>query len=126
MAGTVPLSVRSFRVSPPAAADTSCRPATVVTEDEPIEASVAPAASVLVSILVPAAGRFVVPLRNPNPNEPGLNDPAVGVLVTVTSVPTPYSACRTVPCASLTPADAAVTVITRPTPSARPSAMNTA
>ena len=125
MAGTVPLSVRSFRVSPPAAAETSCRSATVLTEDEEIEASVAPAASVLVLILVPAAGRLVVPVRKPKPNEPGVNDPAVGVLVTVTSVPTPYSACSTVPWAFLTPADAAVTVMTRPTPSARPSAMNT-
>ena len=96
-----------------------------MTEDEPIEASVAPAASVLVSILVPAAGRLAVPVRNPKPNEPGVNDPAVGVLVTVTSVPTPYSACSTVPWAFLTPADAAVTVMTSPTPRARPSAMNT-
>ena len=47
IAGTVPLSVRSVRVSPPAAAATSCRPATVLTEDELIEASVAPCASVL-------------------------------------------------------------------------------
>ena len=85
----------------------------------------APAASVLVLILVPAAGRLVVPVRNPKPNEPGVNDPAFGVLVTVTSVPTPYRACSTVPWAFLTPADAAVTVMTRPTPSARPSAMNT-
>jgi len=54
IAGAVPLRVRSFRVSPPVA-DTSCRPATVVTEDELIEASVAPAASVLVLTLVPAA-----------------------------------------------------------------------
>ena len=126
MAGTVPLSVRSFSVSPPAAADTSRRPATAATEDAPIEASVGPAASVLVLILVPAAGRLLVPVRNPKPNEPGVNDPAVGVLLTVMSVPTPYSACSTVPWAFLTPADAAVTVITRPTPRARPSAMKTA
>ena len=96
-AGTVPLIVRSFRVSPPAAADTSCRPATVATEDEVIEASVGLAASVLSLILVPAAGRDLVPARKPKPNDPGLNDPAFGVLVTVTSVPTPYSACSTVP-----------------------------
>ncbi len=62
-----------------------------------IEASVALPPSVLVLILVPAAGRLVVPVRNPKPNEPGVNDPAVGVLVTVTSVPTPYSALSTVP-----------------------------
>src|SRR5260370_29804169 len=97
MAGTVPLRVRSVRVRPPAAAATSCRLATVLTEDAPIEASVAPAASVLVLILVPAAGRELVPVRKPKPNDPGVNDPAVGVLVTVTSVPTPYSAGRTVP-----------------------------
>ena len=126
MAGTVPLIVRLFRVSPPAAAATPFRPATVVTDDAGIEASVAVPLRVLVSILVPAAGRFVVPVRNPNPNEPGVNDPAVGVLVTVTSVPTPYSAFSTVPWAFLTPVAAAVTVITRPMPRARPSAMNTA
>jgi hypothetical protein len=126
MAGTVPLSVRSFRVSPPAAAATFFREATVLTAEEPIEASVPPAASVLVSILLPAAGRLAVPVRNPKPNEPGVNDPAAGALVTVTSVPTPYSACSTVPWAFLTPAEAAVTVMTKPTPRARPSAMKTA
>jgi hypothetical protein len=126
MAGTVPLSVRSVRASPPAAAATSRRPDTVLTEDALIEASVGPADSVLVLILVPAAGRDLVPVWKPMPNDPGVNDPAFGVFVTVTSVPTPYSACSTVPWAFLTPADAAVTVITRPTPRARPSAMNTA
>ena len=126
MAGTVPLIVRLFRVSPPAAAATSCSPATVATEDELIEASVGLAESVVLLILVPATGRVLVPARKPKPNDPGLNDPAFGVLVTVTSVPTPYSACSTVPWAFLTPADAAVTVITRPTPRARPSAMKTA
>src|ERR1700678_4677121 len=75
MAGIVPLRVRSFRVSPPAAADTSCRSATVVTEDELIEPSVPPAARGLGSILVPAAGRLGVPVRNPKPNEPGVFDP---------------------------------------------------
>jgi len=75
---------------------------------------------------LPAAGRDLVPARKPKPNEPGVNDPAFGVLVTVTSVPTPYSACSTVPWAFLTPADAAVTVITRPTPRASPSAMKMA
>src|SRR5208282_4345125 len=111
------------RVSPPVAAATSCRPETVLTEDELIEASVATPPSVLSLILVPAAGRLVVPVWNPKPKEPGVNDPAAGVLVTVTSVPTPYSACSTVPWAFLTPADAAVTVMTRPTPRASPSAM---
>ena len=61
----------------------------MATEDERIEASVGPAASVLSLILVPATGRDLVPARKPKPNDPGLNDPAFGVLVTVTSVPTP-------------------------------------
>src|ERR1035437_11051124 len=58
------------------------------------------------------------PTRNPG----GAPEPRVADLVTVTSVPTPYRECRTVPCASLTPADAAVTVITRPIPTAIPKA----
>jgi len=62
-----------------------------------IDASVGPAANVLSLILAPATGRYLVPARKPKPNEPGLNDPAFGVLVTVTSVPTPYSACSMVP-----------------------------
>ncbi len=98
----------------------------MLTADELIEARVAPWLSVLLLILVPAAGRLVVPALNPKPNEPGVNDPAAGVLVTVTSVPTPYSAFSTEPWAFLTPEAAAVTVITRPMPRARPSAMNTA
>ena len=32
-----------------------------------------------------------------NPNDPGVDDPAAGVLVTVASVPTPYSDFSTVP-----------------------------
>jgi hypothetical protein len=63
----------------------------VATEDELIAASVGLAASVLSLILVPAAGRDLVPARKPKPNDPGLNDPAFGVLVTVTSVPTPFT-----------------------------------
>ena len=89
MAGTVPLRVRLVKVSPPAAAATLLRPLTVVTEDSLMAASVGLPLSVLVSILVPAAGRLEVPVRNPNPNEPEPADPAVGVLVTVASVPTP-------------------------------------
>ena len=46
--------------------------------------------------------------------------------MTVMSVPTPYSECRTEPSAFLTPVDAAVTVITSPMPSARPIAMKMA
>src|SRR6202012_2240453 len=74
-AGTVPLIVRLSRVSPPAAAATSCRPATVATDDELIAASVGLAESVLLLILVPAAGRDPVPARKPKPNEPGVNAP---------------------------------------------------
>jgi hypothetical protein len=46
----------------------------VLTEEVLIEASVALPPSVLVLFLVPAAGRLVVPVRNPKPNEPGVND----------------------------------------------------
>ncbi len=80
----------------------------------------------LMSIFVPAAGRDLLPTWPRNPNEPGVNEPALGVWVTVTSVPTPYSECSTCACASLTPDDAAVTVMTRPIPSARPRAMKIA
>ena len=126
-AGTVPVTVRSVSVSPPAAAATFCSLATVLTEDELMAASVPPPVSVLLSILLPALGRVVDPIdcRNPNPN-PLPFEPAVGALVTVMSVPTPYSECRTDDWAFLTPADAAVTVITRPIPKARPTAMKMA
>ena len=50
-------------------------------------------------------------------------EPAVGAWVTVTSVPTPYSDLSTVPWVAETPFEAAVTVMTSPTPSASPSAM---
>src|SRR5579875_1466370 len=46
--------------------------------------------------------------------------------VTVASVPTPYSELSTLDWALFTPADAADTVTTSPTPRARPSAMKTA
>ena len=46
--------------------------------------------------------------------------------VTVTSVPTPYSPCSTADWAFFTPADAATTVMTRPTPTASPSEIKTA
>jgi hypothetical protein len=36
-----------------------------------------------------------------------VKEPAVGDLVTVADVPTPYKFCSTVPCAFLTPDDAA-------------------
>lgn len=41
-------------------------------------------------------------------------------VVTVMSVPTPYSDPSTLPCALRTPEDSAVTVITRATPTASP------
>src|SRR5579875_3213057 len=50
---------------------------------------------------------------------------ADGFWVTVTSVPTPYSELSTSAWAFFTPEEAADTVITRPTPSARPSAITT-
>src|SRR5256885_10280065 len=82
----------------------------------------------LMLILVPAAIcpllTFLISCRNPNEVPPP--DPLTGGCVTVMSVPTPYSVCSTVACEALTPSEAAVTVITRPTPSARPSAMRTA
>src|SRR5215469_9053892 len=48
-----------------------------------------------------------------------------GFFVTVTFVPTPYSELSTSPWAFFTPEEAAVTVITRPIPNARPRAMTT-
>jgi hypothetical protein len=56
---------------------------------------------------------------------PGLSGVG-GAPVTVTSVPTPYSAPSTSVCAFLNPADAEATVTTSPTPSARPSAIKMA
>src|ERR1700759_1845637 len=61
-AGTVPLIVRSFNVSPPAAAATLSIFAMLVTLDEASGASVPPADSVLLSILLPAFGRLVDPI----------------------------------------------------------------
>ncbi len=78
------------------------------------------------SIFVPDAGRVRLPTRPRKPKPVGPPEPAVGVWVTVMSVPTPYSECSTVPWAFLTPEDAAVTVITKPIPRARPRAMNIA
>ncbi len=89
-AGTVPVTVRSVSVSPPAAAATSCSLATVVTSDELMDASVPSPDSVLLSILLPAFGRVLVPIdcRKPKPNPP-VPLLAAGALVTVISVPTP-------------------------------------
>ncbi len=63
----------------------------MVTLDEPIEASVKSVVSVLSLILLPAAGRLFVPVfwRKLKPNPPLPAALAVGVFVTVMSVPTP-------------------------------------
>ena len=86
----MPLTVRSMRVSPPAAAATLASLEILVTDAELIEARVKLVVSVLSSILLPAAGLVLVPAfwrkLNPNPLPPA---PAVGVFVTVMSVPTP-------------------------------------
>ena len=78
------------------------------------------------SIFVPDAGRVPLPTRPRKPNPVGPPEPAVGVWVTVMSVPTPYSECSTVAWAFLTPEEAAITVITKPIPRARPRAMKIA
>ncbi|MGH3160151.1 MAG: hypothetical protein ACRDNF_26765 [Streptosporangiaceae bacterium] len=124
--GIVPVTFVSVRVRPPAAAATSGSFATVVTEVVARLPSPCPR-SVSTSIFVPAAGLVPeLPKWPPKPNEPGVPEPSVGVLLTVMSVPTPYSECSTLPCAFLTPLEAEVTVMTRPIPSARPSAMKIA
>ena len=126
-AGTVPLTVTSVSASPPVAADTPPSRLTGASE----AAFIVPywvLTSWLMLILVPAAicplRTFLISCRKPNEVPPP--EPLAGGCVTVMSVPTPYSVCSTVACESLTPFEAAVTVITRPTPSARPSAMRTA
>ena len=128
ISGTVPVIVTSESASPPTAAVTpGCR-ATVASEAAP-RVPYWELTRSLILIFVPAA---VAPLRSDwiccrNPNE--VDPPAVsfaGGWVTVTSVPTPYSACSTEAWEFFTPLEAAVTVITRPMPRARPSEMNTA
>ena len=69
---------------------------------------------------------IVAPGLNVKSRPPSPKEPAVGAEVTVAAVPTPYRFCSTVPCAALTPADAAVTVMTRPIPRARPREMKMA
>ncbi len=90
-AGTVPLTVRSVSVSPPAAAATLVSLEIVVTFEDASEARVKSWLSVLSLILLPAAGRLFVPVlcRKLNPNPPLPAAPLVGVFVTVMSVPTP-------------------------------------
>ena len=125
MAGIFPVMTASVRLSAPAAPATWVSFPMLVTDD---------AASVpwpmlvrlSMSIFVPAAGRVWFPTRPRNPKPVGPPEPAVGVWVTVMSVPTPYSECSTVAWAFLTPDEAAVTVITNPIPRARPRAMKIA
>src|SRR5690242_10149849 len=91
-AGTVPVTVRSVRVSPPAAAATLGSLETVATAVELIDESVKSVVSVFWLILEPAAGRLFVPTfcrkLKPKPPLPPL-PLAAGALVTVISVPTP-------------------------------------
>ena len=83
----VPDSFRSVRVSAPAVADTSFRPDIFVTSEDGSAPS-PPLVSTLRLKLVPADG-LLPELPPPKPNRAGPPDPAVGVWVTVTSVPTP-------------------------------------
>ena len=121
-AGTVPVITRSVSVSPPAAAATFFSPATELTFAA-VRLPRPNAVRLSMWILDPAAGRVLVPTLPPAENPNPVPDPAAGDLVTVMSVPTPYSECSTVPWAFLTPVAAAVTVITSPMPRARPRAM---
>ncbi len=127
--GIVPVTVRSVRASAPAAPETSGSAEMRLTEDEPsVPRPLAEEISRFRSKCVPAAGvllkLLVISCRIWNPA--GAPLPLAAALVTVMSVPTPYRACSTVPWASWMPDDAAVTVMTRPTPTARPRLMRTA
>ena len=116
---------RSVRASAPPAAATPCSPEIEVTDEELIGPS-ARLRSTLRLNLVPAAGRVgraPVPVRPLTRKPNGPPELAAGALVTVMSVPTPYRECSTAPCAWATPAEAAVTVMTRPIPMARPREM---
>ncbi len=124
----MPVTVRSVRVSPPAAAATLSSLEIEVTSAAPIDERVKSDASVLSSIFDPAFGLLALPTDclKLKPNPPPAVLLVVGALVTVMSVPTPYSECKTDAWAFLTPAAAAVTVITSPIPSASPIAMKMA
>ena len=124
----------SLSTSPPAAAVTSCSLATSATFDEASAeygetrwSTVWPAALwhlPLLQICAPPGPTWNVcaPLGGV---VPALGGPGAAP-VTVTSVPTPYSELSTSAWAFFTPDEAAVTTTTRPIPTARPSAMNTA
>src|SRR6202012_4569280 len=117
MAGILPVILVSVSVRPPAAAATPLSFDTVVTEVEAIEPRPGPR-SVSTSMVVPAAGRVRVPVWPRKPNEPAPPEPAVGVLVTVMSVPSPYSERSTLACGFFTPDDTDVTTTHRPVPRA--------
>ena len=87
----MPDTVRSVSVRPPAAAATLSSLEIVVTLAALSEASVKSLVSVLSLILLPAAGRLLVPVfcRKLKPNPPPPVALVVGVFVTVMSVPTP-------------------------------------
>ena len=110
----------SLRDRLPAAADTWACPATVAMADSSIVA--VPGATdsrswlTLVDVVSPA----------PKSKRPGPPAPRLAAWVTVMSVPTPYRDCSTWLWAALTPAEAALTVMTRPIPTARPSATSRA
>ena len=88
IAGTVPVILVSVSVRPPAAAATFLMPEILVSDVVAIVPS--PVLRRLsVSILVPAAGLVPVPKLPRKPKLPGVNEPAVGVLVTVMSVSWP-------------------------------------
>src|SRR5262245_34723665 len=117
------VDLESIAASPPATALTPGRRAMEATD----EADSAPSPSVSERLstcwtVLPGLKAYLL--------DPGLDIDAGfnggGALVTVTSVPTPYSECSTAAWALLTPADAAVTVTTRPTPTARPTAISSA
>jgi hypothetical protein len=121
---------RSVRASAPPAAATPCSPEIEVTDEELIGPSTRLRSTLRLN-LVPGAGRVGRGAPVPVPARPLTRKPngppelAAGALVTVMSVPTPYRECSTAPCAWATPAEAAVTVITRPIPMARPREMKT-
>src|SRR5260221_8109613 len=122
----------SVSVSPPAAAATPCSFATAATCDaliawycEPRLSTVWPAALwhfPLLHICAPPGPTWKV--CAPLGGVPDLGGPGAAP-VTVTSVPTPYSELSTSAWAFFTPAEAAVTVTTRPIPSARRSEEHT-
>ena len=95
MAGILPVMTASVRLSALAAPATCCSLPMLLTDDaDKVPWPMLVRWSML--IVVPDAGRDWLPTRPRKPNPPGRREPAVGVWVTVTSVPTPYSEWSTV------------------------------